>query len=85
MFARLALARLFAASVCLLSDAPPSPLAAMLLHTKARQETYQGGVRRFPVPDDRVPWSVDWPEYRPVDYTAPSVLAGPVWADVDFR
>ena len=84
MIARLAFVRLLAASVCLHSDAPSSSLAAML-HAKARQETYQGGTKRFPVPDDKVAWSVDWPEYLPVDYTAPSVLAGPVWADVDFR
>ena len=59
-------------------------MASISLHTKARQE-YRGGVKRFPVPDDKVPWSVDWPEYQPVDYTAPSVLKGPVWADPDIR
>ena len=55
------------------------------MHIKARQLEYQGGVQRFPVPDDKVSWSVDWPEYQPVDYTAPVVLKGPVWADPDFR
>ena len=60
-------------------------MATVALHTKARQAEYLGGVRRFPVPDDKVQWSVDWPEYQPVDYTAPSVLKGPVWADPDIR
>ena len=55
------------------------------MHIKARQLDYQGGMQRFPVPDDKVSWSVDWPEYHPVDYTAPVVLKGPVWADPDFR
>ena len=51
----------------------------------ARLYDYPGGVKRFHVPDDKVSWSMDWPEYKPVDYTAPPVLAGPVWADPDFR
>ena len=33
------------------------------------------------MPDDKVPWSVLWPEYVPVVYTAPGVLKQPVWAD----
>ena len=56
------------------------------LHYKARQLEYQNGAaKRFPVPDDKVSWSVEWPEYAPVDYTAPSILRGPVWADPDIR
>jgi ADP-ribose pyrophosphatase len=46
---------------------------------------YLGGVRRFPVPEDKIPWSVDYPGYHPVDYTAPRVLSRPVWADPDIR
>ena len=60
-------------------------MAGAGIHVNARQLEYQGGVQRFPVPDDKVSWSVDWPEYQPVDYTAPVVLKGPVWADPDFR
>lgn len=58
-----------------------------MLHSKARQELYVGSkdVRRFPVPDEKVSWSTEWPEYQPVDYTAPPVLSRPVWADPDFR
>ena len=42
---------------------------------------YRGGVERFPVPDDKVPWDAEFPEYSPVNYTAESVLKQPVWAD----
>lgn len=56
------------------------------VHTKARTSPYpQSSVMRSLVLDDKVSWSVSWPEYQPVDYTAPSVLAGPFWADPDIR
>ena len=42
-------------------------------------------MKRFHVPDDKVSWSVDWPEYAPVDHTLPAILKGPVWADPDIR
>ena len=51
----------------------------------SRNKEYSGGVKRFPVPDDKVSWKVDWPDYRPVDYTAASVAKNPPWADPDFR
>ena len=51
----------------------------------SRCPEYQGGIKRFPVPDDKVDWSVEWQEYTPVDYTAPAVAKGPVWADPDIR
>ena len=79
--------RLVSLSLHLLSGFPQAGvrMAGVWLHTKARQLEYQGGVQRSPVPDDKVSWSADWPEYHPVDYTAPVVLRGPVWADPDFR
>lgn len=46
---------------------------------------YQGGVKRFPVPEGKSDWSVEWTEYTPVDYTAPAVASGPVWADPEIR
>jgi len=58
--------------------------AGRATHTKCRGK-YPGDVDRFTVPDDKVNWSVEWPEYKPVDYTAPVVEKGPIWADVDFR
>ena len=47
--------------------------------------TYAGGVERFPVPDDKVSWSIEWTDYNPVDYTSTVVDKMPVWADIDFR
>ena len=54
------------------------------LHTKCRGK-YAGGVERFPVPDDKVSWSIDWPEYKPVDYTAPRVGTDSSRIDADYR
>ncbi|XP_076452281.1 ADP-ribose pyrophosphatase, mitochondrial-like [Babylonia areolata] len=56
-------------------------------HRKARCDLYPrtNDVQRGSVPDEKVPWSEPFPEYSPVDYTAPAVKNGPVWADVDFR
>ena len=56
---------------------------SVMLCTNAHPN-YLGGVTRFPVPDDRVSWSVEWKEYRPTQYTAHKVLAGPKWADPDI-
>lgn len=58
-------------------------MAAVTTHSQPIE--YLGGVRRFPVPQDKVPWSMAYPEYLPVDHTAPRVLSGPVWADPDIR
>ncbi|KAM4698187.1 ADP-ribose pyrophosphatase, mitochondrial isoform 2-T2 [Rhinophrynus dorsalis] len=54
----------------------------MATHIKALTSPYPGSqMKRYPVPPEMVSWSVDWPEYDPVEYTAPSVLARPPWAD----
>ncbi|XP_067861714.1 ADP-ribose pyrophosphatase, mitochondrial-like isoform X2 [Heptranchias perlo] len=56
------------------------------LHVKARGEMYPGSkIRRFSVPDDKVDWAVPWADYKPVDYTAHSVLKQPPWADPPYR
>lgn len=36
---------------------------------------------RAHVPNDKVNWSVNYPEYDPVEFTAENVLKNPVWAD----
>ncbi|XP_067911372.1 ADP-ribose pyrophosphatase, mitochondrial-like isoform X2 [Heterodontus francisci] len=55
-------------------------------HEKARGEVYPGSeIRRFPVPDDKVDWAVPWADYKAVNYTAPSVLRQPPWADPPYR
>uniref|UniRef100_A0A4X1V147 ADP-ribose pyrophosphatase, mitochondrial n=1 Tax=Sus scrofa TaxID=9823 RepID=A0A4X1V147_PIG len=33
------------------------------------------------VPDEKVSWQVEWPEYQPVAYTSDSILTRPKWAD----
>uniref|UniRef100_A0A8C7HF82 Nudix (nucleoside diphosphate linked moiety X)-type motif 9 n=1 Tax=Oncorhynchus kisutch TaxID=8019 RepID=A0A8C7HF82_ONCKI len=49
-------------------------------HSKARCPKYPGSeTEQFPVPDDKVDWKTDWPQYSPVSYTATSVLIKPVW------
>ncbi|XP_057202193.1 ADP-ribose pyrophosphatase, mitochondrial [Triplophysa rosa] len=54
-------------------------------HIKARCPVYPGShTTRFPVPDDKVDWETDWPQYSPVNYTAPFVLKKPVWADPEI-
>ncbi|XP_078083043.1 ADP-ribose pyrophosphatase, mitochondrial-like isoform X1 [Mustelus asterias] len=55
------------------------------LHVKARCEVYPGSeTRRFPVPDEKVDWAVPWADYKPVDYTAPSLFRRPPWADPPY-
>ncbi|XP_063969048.1 ADP-ribose pyrophosphatase, mitochondrial-like isoform X1 [Lytechinus pictus] len=62
-----------------------SSTPATMMHTKARQAIYPNStVGRLAVPDDKVPWKVEWPEYNPVRYTAANVKAAPVWADPDI-
>ena len=57
-------------------------------HSKARGPVYPGRAAddptRTPVPDDKVSWTVVWSDYKPIQYTAASVLKGPVWADPDL-
>ncbi|KAM9457381.1 ADP-ribose pyrophosphatase, mitochondrial [Clarias gariepinus] len=68
-------------SVCTLSSVSMSSAT----HIKARCKLYPGSnTQRFPVPDDKVSWETPWPEYSPVNYTAPSVLNKPAWADPDI-
>ncbi|MBI3633199.1 MAG: NUDIX domain-containing protein [Candidatus Vogelbacteria bacterium] len=58
-------------------------------HIKSRTETFDGYPKRFPVPDDKVSWSVSFPEYKPTDFVLPKVLNNDVtknpkgWADPD--
>lgn len=86
----LQLSQLLAVSDCVLSRVPSvcfpvREVYNMAMVNNCRLHDYQDGVKRFPVPEDKVSWSVDWPEYKPVDHTSPHVLKGPIWADLDFR
>lgn len=70
-----------ASSVCTLNSVSMSSAT----HIKARCSVYPGSdTHRFHVPDDKVSWATLWPEYSPVNYTAPSVLKSPDWADPDI-
>ncbi len=57
--------------------------APQRLHQKARRERPPGYPERFPVPDDRVPWGVAFPDYHPPFFTDPRLLAQP-WADPEW-
>jgi len=62
-----------------------------MVHTKCRKDFYHhrtddgsfGQIARFPVADDKVPWTVLLPSYNPVEFTAPFVLKA-VWADPEL-
>uniref|UniRef100_A0A131YCB2 ADP-ribose pyrophosphatase n=1 Tax=Rhipicephalus appendiculatus TaxID=34631 RepID=A0A131YCB2_RHIAP len=56
----------------------------MRLHTKCRGATYPGtNVQRLNVPDDKVPWTVRWPDYKPPEYSIPGLSPKP-WADPEL-
>ncbi|KAL5967618.1 ADP-ribose pyrophosphatase mitochondrial [Taenia solium] len=57
-------------------------MAAKALHVKCRNTYYpaEESVPRFHVPDAKVPWSVPFGSYNPINYTSPSVLKAS-WAD----
>ena len=59
-------------------------LQAKQTHSKCRNNMYLNGPERFKVPDANLSWATRYPQYKPVLYTAPSVTAGPVWADPDI-
>lgn len=53
-------------------------------------KSYQSQIDKIPsneivyrsfVPDDKVNWSVNFNEYKPIEYTSEKVLEQPVWAD----
>ena len=56
------------------------------VHTKARCPEYprKAGLKRFPVPDEKVSWDIPFPEYNPVAFTTDTVLGGPYYADPDI-
>lgn len=57
----------------------------MSLHVKCRNAIYSGSaVARFPVPDEKVPWSVAWHDYKPPQFTSPLSIGKP-WSDNETR
>ncbi|NXR15988.1 NUDT9 protein, partial [Semnornis frantzii] len=67
---------------CLGPGKMPSSYNVKFHHSKALTSPYPGSqVERSQVPEDKVGWMIEWKDYKPVEYTAGSVLAGPNWAD----
>lgn len=53
-------------------------------HIKCRSGAYpRSSIQRYPVPDDKISWTVDYPEYNPPHYTAVSIHGQP-WADPEI-
>ena len=52
------------------------------VHVKCRNSIYpkSKNIVRFPVPDDKVLWNIEWPQYSPVVYTSSNLTNQP-WAD----
>ncbi|CAG9786785.1 unnamed protein product [Diatraea saccharalis] len=58
--------------------------AMVSTHFKCRGGVYpRSTIERFPVPNDKVGWSTEYNEYKPVDYTSPNINGKP-WADPDI-
>ena len=69
----------------LLTDKGLSTTMCPAANMKCRNTMYpRSQVERFSVPDDKVDWSVDWPEYRPPTFTSPYAIGKP-WADPEHR
>ena len=62
----------------------PSKKCSEKYHTKARGPSYPKapeGIKKSTFEDAKVSWDVKYDDYKPVEYTAESVLKKPVWAD----
>lgn len=60
------------------------PSLAAIKHVKCRGGLYtRSSVPRFPVPDNKVDWSIKYDEYEPQRYSAAS-LQGKPWADPEI-
>lgn len=57
------------------------PVDKLTANAKCRNTKYpRSNIDRFHVPDDKVDWTVDWPEYRPPTLTLPGAIGKP-WSD----
>ncbi|XP_046418873.1 ADP-ribose pyrophosphatase, mitochondrial [Neodiprion fabricii] len=55
-----------------------------MIHQNCRQGVYpRSSVNRFEVPEDKVPWFKEFPDYNPASYSAPTIQGQP-WADPDI-
>ena len=69
-----------------MSAASSSSSRHMKLHIKSRNliyTTFKGReIKRFPVPDEKVPWEVEFKEYRPTDWTNSDLVGNAIDPDV---
>lgn len=55
-----------------------------MIHQKCRLGFYpHSKIKRFEVQESKVSWNVEYPEYEPIKYTAPSIQNKP-WADPEI-
>ncbi|KFD55720.1 hypothetical protein M513_03468 [Trichuris suis] len=67
-----------------LIEVPQCSFSAVMINRKCRNSFYKSTqLRRFPVPDEKVSWSVPYLEYDPPEYNA-TVLKTAAWADPDL-
>jgi len=63
----------------------PFPVEKLTANTKCRNTKYpRSNIERFRVPDDKVDWNIDWPEYKPPTFTSPHTIGKP-WSDPEHR
>ncbi|KAL3314579.1 Nudix (Nucleoside diphosphate linked moiety X)-type motif 9 [Cichlidogyrus casuarinus] len=57
-------------------------IMSVLIHIRARESPYgrEKSIVRFPVPDEKVPWSLSWSEYKPPFFEM-AKLASATYAD----
>lgn len=60
-------------------------LSQNVSNARCRNSKYLDGPERSKVPDDKVPWSVEFKDYKPVHFNSPRVLSKPVWADPNIE
>nr|CAD7442927.1 unnamed protein product [Timema bartmani]CAD7458919.1 unnamed protein product [Timema tahoe] len=55
-----------------------------MFHVKSRSAVYpRSDLSRLNVPDEKVPWTVPWPDYNPPNYTSKHIK-GQSWADPEI-
>ena len=55
-----------------------------MIHQNCIRGLYpSSNVQRFDVPENKVPWSVEFPEYEPNEFNSPA-LKGKPWADPEI-
>lgn len=56
-----------------------------MIHHKCIKGLYpSSNILRYEIPEDKVPWSVEFEEYQPEEYNSP-VLIGKPWADPEIN